>query len=76
MADPIVTSMKLLSIQVCVPKDWSDEQITFFANAQQPCGTRHGWQIRRQGDPLLAGDDERVPCDDEPDNVHVMIDLC
>ena len=71
---PVVTRIGLLDMQVCIPTDWSDEQIAAFAELGQPCGTTHGWQIRRQGDKALSGDDERVPCGERPGFVHVMLD--
>mgnify|MGYP001601222653 CR=1 FL=1 len=62
-----------LNMQVCVPADWTDEQVVIFAEAGCPCGTTNGWQIRRQGDPKLAGADERVPCE-AAGFVHIMLD--
>jgi hypothetical protein len=61
-------------MQVCVPKDWTDEQVKEFADRENLCGTEHGWHIRKQGDEALSGCDERVPCAQEPDNVHIMLD--
>ena len=71
---PSVTRRRGLSIQVCVPKDWSDKQATEFAESEAPCGTELGWQIRRQGSELLAGADERVQCQAIPDYVHITLD--
>lgn len=61
-------------MQVCVPKDWTDEQIVKFAESKYPCGTTHGWTIRRQGDLALNGDPERNACLKVADNVHLMLD--
>lgn len=77
MADktkPEVVRLYSFSIQVCVPKEYSDEQIVDFAEREYPCGTEAGWHIRRQGDPLLQGADERVVCQQNPEKVHVMLD--
>lgn len=63
-----------LSIQVCIPADWTDEQATHFANTGHICGTTNGWQIRKAGDDLLAGARERVPCAERRGFVHVMLD--
>jgi hypothetical protein len=64
-----------LDMQVCVPKDWSDEQIKKFANLQNLCGTEHGWHIRKQGDEALGGDPERNPCQQSPStHVHLVLD--
>ena len=63
-----------LDMQVCVPKDWTDDQVIQFAESEWPCGTTLGWQIRREGHELLGGSPERVQCSDDPDQVHVMLD--
>jgi hypothetical protein len=69
-----VTHTNLLGMQVCVPKDWTDEQVELFANTVNPTGIESKWQIRRQGDPLLNGCDERVQCDERESCCHVMLD--
>ncbi len=71
-----VTHHGVLDLQVCVPSDWDDNQIVQFANAAMECGTRAGWVIRREGDPALSGDPEKVPCLDDIREgfVHVMLD--
>jgi len=70
----IVTSVGLLDMQVCVPVEWTDEQILAFAEGQQPCGTRNGWSVRKEGDTLLQGAPERQPCAERAGMVHVMLD--
>ena len=69
-----VTKLSMFAIQVCVPEDWTDYHATDFAESEHPCGTEHGWQIRKQGDEALAGDDERVPCRKRSGHVHIMLD--
>ena len=69
-----VVRSSFLSLQVCVPKTWTDQQATEFAEKDTPCGTQNGWQMRKQGDPNLAGCDERVQCTQHADNVHIMLD--
>ena len=71
---PEVSRRGIFDMQVCVPKDWTDEQVEDFANASNPCGTSGGWFIREEGDEALAGDPERCPCDDKDDFVHIMLD--
>lgn len=71
---PEVTRSGLLSMQVCVPSSFTDEQVEDFANSANPAGTQHGWQMRRNGDEALAGCDERVPCQQRAGCVHVMLD--
>ena len=63
-----------LTVQVCVPGSWSDKQAMELAERSYPCGTEHGWSIRKEGSRLLAGDPERAPCSVHPDNVHIMMD--
>jgi hypothetical protein len=70
----IVTKHGVLDMQVCVPRDWTDEQVTDFANTANPCGTTNGWQIRREGDPALNGASERVQCSANVCCVHIMLD--
>jgi hypothetical protein len=71
---PQVTRRALLSMQVCVPAEFTDEQARVFAERECPCGTTHGWQIRKQGDPALSGCDERVKCEERAGYVHIMLD--
>lgn len=72
--EPQAIKLGALSMQVCVPEDWTDEQIKEFADRENLCGTANGWQIRKQGDEALAGCDERVPCDGRKGFIHVMLD--
>lgn len=69
-----ITRRGALDMQVCVPSDWSDKQVKEFAEIGYPCGTDAGWVIRKQGDPLLNGADERVPCAQRNGHVHIMLD--
>lgn len=74
---PVVTRHGFLDMQVCVPKDWTDEQVIKFAEGEWPCGTMNGWRIRKEGSKYLAGDREREPCSGEhgrPDFVHITLD--
>lgn len=58
----------LFSCQACIPRDWTDEQAVELAESENPCGTEHGWQIRK------SGKDERVQCASRSSFVHVMLD--
>lgn len=69
-----ITKTGALDMQVCVPGDWTDEQVKSFADTHNLCGTEHGWQIRREGDPALAGCPERIQCADRSGHVHIMLD--
>lgn len=69
-----VTKRNALDMQVCVPAEWTDDQVKEFADRENLCGTELGWGIRRQGDPALAGCDERVECKQRAGHVHIMLD--
>lgn len=69
-----VTRRGALDMQVCVPTDWTDDQVITFAESEYPCGTENGWFIRRVGDDALAGCPERQPCSMESGHVHIMLD--
>lgn len=71
---PEVTKAGLLDMQVCVPATWTDEQVMEFAELKFPCGTSAGWQIRKAGDPALAGHPERNQCAQRCGYVHIMLD--
>ncbi len=70
----MVTKQGILDMQVCVPKDWTDDEVRDFANIENLCGTTNGWMIRREGDKALAGSLERVSCSQRKDYVHIMLD--
>ena len=71
---PEITQANGLDIQVCIPENWTDEQVKEFAEREHPCGTENGWFIRREGDKTLAGDPERTPCESREGFVHIMLD--
>ena len=68
---PTVTKEGIFDCQVCVPKDWTDEQVLDFAASRDYTGG----QIRKEGNRLLRGDPERQPCYEHENFVHIMVDL-
>ena len=74
MTQPEITRCGLLDMQVCVPAEFSDEDVRRFAEQHNPCGTTAGWQIRREGDERLDGAPERVECESRQGFVHVMLE--
>lgn len=72
--EPEVIRMNLLSMQVCVPEEFTDAEVEHFANSGNLCGTELGWCIRREGDEALQGTHERVPCADRDGYVHIILD--
>lgn len=69
-----VTRRGFLDMQVCVPKSFSDDEVTAFANAENPTGIDSKWAIRRKSDPALSGCAERVQCESLADHCHIMLD--
>lgn len=74
MNNPVISRRGMMSMQVCVSKDWTDEQALVFAEQENPCGTENGWVMRHDGHKLLAGAPERVACDEREGCVHIMFD--
>ncbi len=72
--DAEITRRGALDMQVCVPADWTDDQVKTFADEVNPCGTENGWSIRKGGDKALAGDPERRACGTITGRVHIMLD--
>jgi hypothetical protein len=57
-----------------VPKTWTDEQATDFANQTYPTGIQSQWVIRKEGNPDLQDDPERQQCEMYPEHYHIMLD--
>ncbi len=74
MTEPEVTLQGVIDCQVCVPADWSDEQVVSFTETAYPCSTINGWHIRRAGDPDMGGAPERNPCAERSSFVHMVLD--
>lgn len=70
---PSIIRTSLLTIQVCIPETWNDEQIIEYVNTTYPSGTKNGWMIVKEGDDLLAGHNERVRCSQYSNYVHVLL---
>jgi hypothetical protein len=62
-----------LDLQLCVPTEWTDEEVREYANHAELCGTANGWQIVREGDKYLNGDPERVRCENLISHVHIRV---
>lgn len=86
---PQVTKYGLLSMQVCVPKEYTDEQVMAFVKRYEqsvvaeaelaigrkcPMTHRTGWEIRKEGSPYLQGSPERAQCVERCGCVHIMLD--
>jgi len=63
-----------ISMEVCVPAEWSDEQVLEFAEKQNHCRTASGWTIRSECDRSISEAKDRVQCVTRKDYVHIMLD--
>jgi hypothetical protein len=68
-----VTQRHPLDMQVCVPENFTDEEVVKFANENNIAGTSSGWHITKAGDECFKGDPERVKCRDRVGHVHIML---
>lgn len=67
---PEIVRWSLLSLQVCVPEEYTDEAVTEFANKNQPTGLDHDWQIKTDYENPA---NIRVPCESRRGCVHVVL---
>ena len=63
---PMVIRFNLLNCQVCVPKQYTDEEVEAFVNKDMPTGIGSEWKIHRT-EPV------RVACEQDFDNVHIVL---
>lgn len=70
--EPSIIRAGLLTIQCCVPKEYTDQQIVDYVEKRNPCGTTGGWHVRKEGNRF--GSPERVECAKDNANVHVLLD--
>lgn len=83
---PVVGGVGLAG--VCVPENWTNEQVKAFADEANPCGTQHGWHVRDQAQhdkdrlsntvakasKAAVAFKERIPCLGRKGFVHIMLD--
>ncbi len=69
--DPEIVRIGIFDMQVCVPANWTDEQIEQFANAEEPELT---WTMLPADSKYLAGDPQRNPCAERKNYVHVRLE--
>ena len=74
ISKPEVVHARLCSLQVCVPKNYTDKQATDFANQSHPTGINSQWVMRKKGNPDLQGDPERAQCSERKDYCHIIFD--
>ncbi len=70
--EPTIIRAGFLTIQCCVPKEYTDEQVIEFVEKHNPCGTSGGWHVRKEGSKL--GYKERVECAKDSNNIHILLD--
>lgn len=61
MNKPEVLRVGFLQMQVCVPRDYSNEAVEQFANGHTPTGIDSKWTIRFET-PVRARCEERTGC--------------
>ena len=71
MSTAEVTRRGFLDMQVCVPWDWTGEQVKAFAEDANPCGTENGWFIREI---FNDGSAKEVQCHDRSTHKHVVLE--
>lgn len=74
--EPAVIRVGLCHCQVCVPKDWTDEQINEFVNNETPTGIKSNWAIPDNTWWLAHRSDDselRTQCSDYPDHIHTVL---
>ena len=73
MALPNMPRMGALDCQICVPKEYSNQEAIDAAEELYRCGTSGGWRVVTSVE-YLNGDNERVQCERYPENVHIMLE--
>ncbi len=63
---PNVVRRSLVNIQVCVPNEYTKDQIEEFINTEEPTGIQSSWRL----DESVA----RVTCASCNGNVHVILE--
>lgn len=71
---PTVLKIGVFDMQVCVPVEMKDAEVTSFANSYNFAFTNLHWTIKKEGNPTLNGDPERQPCADRCGFVHIMLE--
>jgi len=61
----------VFGISVCIPKDWTDQQVIDFVEADSPCGTADGWQPSARTEENC---NKRIPCEDREGYMHMVLD--
>lgn len=65
---PEMTIKCVFTCQVCVPHEYTDDQVRAFANKEYPSGVTGGWIIHDSGP-----DPTRVQCEERADCYHIML---
>jgi hypothetical protein len=73
MSKPQIIRSVGLPMQLCVPDEWTDEQVIAFAEKENPAGTENGWVVVKDGDPILKGAKSRLTCGSDGDNIHIVV---
>jgi hypothetical protein len=63
--EPVVSRAGVFNNQVCVPSDYTNNQVIRFLESEHPAGTSGGWFIQEE-----LG---RVPCSERKGFVHIVL---
>jgi hypothetical protein len=67
MSEPTVVRWTFLSLQVCVPKTFTDTEAEVFANHEHPTGIESQWSVCDRME-------QRVQCLEHEENCHIALD--
>jgi hypothetical protein len=73
MTGASVITLTGLTMRLCVPKTMLNKQIIAFAEQENPSGTATGWHIAEKGNYCLLGAEPRIQCDNDENNVHLVV---
>lgn len=72
---PELIGSRLVSVQVCVPDNWSNDQVIDFVQRMPVSWEKEAWEVRKDGDVLLCGHPAKTPCKKKPGYIHMFLDL-
>lgn len=72
--DMLVYASGLACMSVCVPNDWTREQVAEVANRMRPNGLPTDWQVS-EAPQFAGGEPNPCPCNADPDNrTHYLVE--
>lgn len=68
---PYIVQQDASTLVVCVPDDWTNDEIRTYANVACDRGLSHGWLLR--SDDTENEMEFRIPCCSRESHVHVLL---